>query len=80
MIESTNVVKQFTFTISLDDLAILFRVNPVHPVDHLVAFTRFDLTAGIRWKFFDGSEGNCVSKNLLQLDSLHHHAIRYLLI
>ena len=80
MIESTNVVKQFTFTISLDDLAIFFRVNPVHPVDHLVAFTRFDLTAGIRWKFFDGSEGNCVSKNLLQLDSLHHHAIRYLLI
>lgn len=79
MIESTNVVKQFTFTISLDDLAILFRVNPVHPVDHLIAFTRFDLTAGIRWKF-DGSEGNCVSKNELQIGSLHHHAIRYLLI
>ena len=55
MIESTNVVKQFTFTISLDDLAILFRVNPVYPVNHLVAFARFDLTAGIRWKFFDGS-------------------------
>ena len=27
--ESTNLVKQFTFTIGLDDLAILVRVNPV---------------------------------------------------
>ena len=60
--ESTNLVKQFTFTIGLDDLAILVRVNPVFPVSHLVPFTRFNLTTGFRRKFFDGSEENYVRK------------------
>ena len=46
--ESTNLVKQFTFTIGLDDLAILVRVNPVSPVSHLVPFTRFNLITGFR--------------------------------
>ena len=59
---SDNLTKPLTFTISLDDLAIRIGVNPVYPVSRLLAFTRFNLTAGIRWKFFDGSEGNCVSK------------------
>ena len=59
----SNLVKQFTFTISFDDLAILFRVNLVFPVSHLVPFTRFNLTTGFRRKFFDGSEGNYVRKN-----------------
>ena len=75
-----NLVKQFTFTISFDDLAILFRVNPVFPVSHLVPFTRLNLTTGFRWKFFDRSEGNYVRKNEFQERSLHHHAVRYLLM
>ena len=73
--ESTNLVKQFTFTIGLDDLAILVRVNPVFPVSHLVPFTRFNLTTGFRRKFFDGSEGNYVRKHEFQERSLHHHNI-----
>ena len=75
-----NLVKQFTFTISFDDLAILFRVNPVFRVSHLVPFTRLNLTTGFRWKFFDRSEGNYVRKNEFQERSLHHHAVRYLLM
>ena len=63
MNESTHLFRQFTFTIGLDDLAILFRVNPVFPVSHLVPFTRFNLTTGFRRKFFDGSEENYVRKN-----------------
>ena len=62
MNESTHLFRQFTFTIGLDDLAILFRVNPVFPVSHLVPFTRFNLTTGFRRKLFDGSEGNYVRK------------------
>ena len=80
MNESTNLIRQFTFTIGLDDLAILFRVNPVFPVSHLVPFTRFNLTTGFRRKFFDGSEGNYVRKNEFQERSLHHHVVRYLLV
>ena len=80
MNESTHLFRQFTFTIGLDDLAILFRVNPVFPVSHLVPFTRFNLTTGFRRKFFDGSEGNYVRKNEFQERSLHHHAVRYLLV
>ena len=75
-----NLDKQFTFTISFDDLAILFRVNPVFRVSHLVPFTRLNLTTGFRWKFFDRSEGNYVRKNEFQERSLHHHAVRYLLM
>ena len=74
--DSNNPMKQFTCTISLDDLAILSRVNPVFPISHLVAFTRFDLTAGIGWKFFDGSEGNYVRKNIFHISSLNYHVIR----
>ena len=76
----SNLVKQFTFTISFDDLAILFRVNPVFPVSHLVPFTPFNLTTGFRRKFFHGSEGNYVRKNEFHVRSLHHHAVRYLLM
>ena len=72
-----NLVTQFTFTISFDDLAILFRVNPVFPVSHLVPFTRFNLTTGFRWKFFDRSEGNYVRKTEFHVRSLHHLAVRY---
>ena len=78
--ESTNLVKQFTFTISFDDLAILVRVNPVFPVSHLVPFTRFNLTTGFRRKFFDGSEGNYVRKNKFYVRSLRHQTVRYLLM
>ena len=76
----SNLVKQFTFTISFDDLAILFRVNPVFPVSHLVPFTRFNLTTGFRRKFFDGSEGNYVRKNKFYVRSLRHQTVRYLLM
>ena len=76
----SNLVKQFTFTMSFDDLAILFRVNPVFPVSHLVPFTRFNLTTGFRRKLFDGSEGNYVRKNKFYVRSLRHHAVRYLLM
>ena len=78
MNESTNLVKQFTFTISFDDLVTLFRVNPVLPVSHLIPFTRYNLPTGFRRKFFDGSEGNYVRK--FHTGCLHHHTIRYLMI
>ena len=76
----SNLVKRSTFTISFDDLAILFRVNPVFPVSHLVPFTRFNLTTGFRRKFFDGSEGNYVRKNKFYVRSLRHQTVRYLLM
>ena len=59
---SANQIKQFTFTINLCDLTIPIRVYPIFPVNHLVSFARFDLTARFGWKFFNGSERNCTNK------------------
>ena len=78
MKESTHLFRQFTFTIGLDDLAILFRVNPVFPVSHLFPFAHYNVITGFRRKFFDGSEGNCIRK--FHIGSFYRHAIRYLVI